>query len=195
MMRLMLLLGLLTLAACSRSAPDVRGQITRAQLDTVQQPLLFAELDSLGTAASLVQGGRNGAVVTWLTADRVGLSFHDGLLVATRGLGQDLISADVSGTRRALAGGAGRYHARLYSYLDGEHQTQYRAFKCLITDRRPETIDIFDHVHATTRVEETCYSTDLEVVNRYWTGGGVMWKSQQWVSPFAGYLLTERLVR
>lgn len=194
MMRLMLLC-LLALAACARSMPDVRNQITRTQLDTVQQPLIFVELDTLGTAASLVQGGRNGDVVTWLTADRVGLSYRDGLIVATRGLGQDLISADVSGTARALAGGAGRYHTRLHSYLDGTHQTRYRTFRCLITDRRPETIEIFDRSHATTRVEETCYSTDLQVVNRYWTGGGVMWKSQQWVSPAIGYLLTERLVR
>ena len=195
MMRLVLILGLVLLAACNRAAPDLRSQITRAQLDQISQPLLLAELPQLGTAAGVAPAGSNGEVVTWQTGDRVSLSFHDGVVVASRGLGQDLISADVSNTVAALRGGAGGFYEKFHSTLDGEHQTEFRAFQCEITGRAAESIVIFQHRHATTRIEETCHTPGLRVVNRYWLGGGIMWKSKQWVSPAVGYLLTERLVR
>ncbi|TNF19055.1 MAG: hypothetical protein EP318_16455 [Rhodobacteraceae bacterium] len=195
MMRLAAILGLALLAACNPTAPDVRSQITRAQLDQVKEPLLLAEIKQLGTAAGVTPLAQNGDVVTWQTGDRVTLSFRDGVLVGSRGLGQDLISADVGNTLVALRGGAAGYYPKFHSYLDGEHQTQFRSFQCRITARAPETIEIFERRHATTRIEETCHSPGLEVVNRFWQGGGIMWKSQQWVSPFVGYLLTERLVR
>lgn len=189
------ILCLVLLAACGRGAPDPRSQITRAQLDTVQQPLMLAELPTLGTAASLQQGAVNADVVTWITPDRVSLSFEGGVLVASRGLGQDLISADVAGTLAAIEHGAGGYYPKFHSYLDGEHQTQFRAFQCQVTARRSERITSFERIYATTRVEETCHSPGLKVVNRFWIGDGIMWKARQWVSPNAGYLLTERLVR
>jgi hypothetical protein len=189
------ILCLVLLAACGRGAPDPRGQITRAQLDTVQQPLMLAELPTLGTAASLQQGAVNAEVVTWITPDRVSLGFRGGVLVASRGLGQDLISADVAGTLAAIEHGARGYYPKFHSYLDGEHQTRFRAFQCQVTARRPERITSFERIYATTRVEETCHSPGLKVVNRFWIGDGITWKARQWVSPNAGYLLTERLVR
>lgn len=195
MMRLVLILGLVVLAACNRAAPDVRSQITRAQLDQVTQPLMLAELKQLGTAAGVTPSASNGDVVTWQTGDRVSLSFRDGVIVGSRGLGQDLISADVGNTLAALRGGARGYYPKFHSYLDGEHQVQFRSFQCQITARAAETIVIFERRHDTTRIEETCHSPGLKVVNRFWQGGGITWKSQQWVSPFVGYLLTERLVR
>lgn len=195
MMRLVLITALVLLAACNRAAPDLRSQLSRAQLDQVEQPLLLAELTGLGTAAVLSPASANGDVTSWLTGDSVSLSFRSDVLVATRGLGQDLISADVSHTLAALRGGAPGYYTRFHSYLDGEYQTQFRSFQCIVTGRTAETITIFDRSHTTTRIDETCHSPGLEVANSFWLGGGIMWKSKQWVSPAAGYLLTERLVR
>jgi hypothetical protein len=195
MMRNLVILTLVLLAACSRPAPDVRSQISRAQLNAVTEPLMLAELDGLGTAAGVTRVATNGDIVTWQTGDKVGLSFRSGVLVATRGLGQDLISADVSHTRAALRGERQGYYTKFHSYLDGEHQTRFRSFQCIVTARTAEQIVIFERVHATTKVEETCHSPGLRVDNAYWFGDGIMWKSKQWVSPFAGYLLTERLVR
>lgn len=195
MMRVVLILALTLLAACARPTPDPRSQITRAQLDAVTTPLLLAELPSLGTAAGVIPASANGDVTTWQTGDGVSLSFRSGVLTATRGLGQDLMSADVANTLAALRGAHQGYYTRFHSGLDGEHQTGFRAFQCRITRRAAERIAIFEHVHAVTRVDETCLSPGLEISNSYWLGDGIMWKSKQWVSPFAGYLLTERLVR
>lgn len=194
-MRRLLTLGCLLLAACSQPAPDPRSAVSRPQLDAAGQPALFAELTALGSASLMRVKARSADVVTWVTPEGVSLSFRDGVLIGSRGLGQDLISADVEKTLVALAQGDGGYYPKFHAYLDGENQTQFRTFQCLIADRIPETITIVQRTHATTRVEETCVSPGLDVTNRYWLRDGVMWKSQQWVSPFAGYLLTERLVR
>ncbi|WP_323764791.1 YjbF family lipoprotein [Marinovum sp.] len=195
MIRAVLILGLIALAACSRPAPDPRSQITRAQLETVTTPLLLAELTGLGTAAGVTPVSANGDVTTWQTGDGVSLSFRSGVVVATRGLGQDVLSADVENTLAALRGAREGYYTRFHSFMDGEHQTGFRSFQCRVTARAAERITIFDHVHATTRVDETCLSPGVQVDNSYWLGGGIMWKSKQWVGPVTGYLLTERLVR
>lgn len=71
--------------------------------------------------------GGNGDVQTWKLADGVSLSFLDAVLFSSRGLGADLMSADVSGTRAMLAGDGSARHIRLHSYLDGEYQPSFRA--------------------------------------------------------------------
>lgn len=187
------------LAACS----DARRLATRNPLDLitqdalaeVKQPLLFASLDALGASATLAISGRNGDVTTWRAADGVALSLRGGVLVATRGLGNDLMSADAGGTRAMLQGGGGAgYYPRFHSYLDGEDQTAFRAFQCRETGRRAEQIAIAGRNWATLRISETCVSRGLKIENTFWRSGGLTVRSRQWVSQSAGYVETQRLV-
>lgn len=196
------LAGLAALAACAPpatiTADDIRRRITRAQLDSLDAPLLLVDIPALGTAATMEIAGRNDGVVTWRTADNVHLSFRDGVLVATRGLTDDMMSADIGPVLAALDGapGPGGYHERLLSRLDGTHRTVFRAFQCRITGRAPERIAIVGTAHAVTRITEHCVSPGREVTNLYWLGAdGVMWKSRQWIGPRSGHVETERLVR
>lgn len=193
MIRLLILLGL---AACTPKGPDPRAVLTRAQLDIVDQPTLLAELPMLEVAATLALSGQNAKVSTWASGDQASLSFQNGVLVATRGLGPDLMSADIAGTMSMLATGRLEYYPRYVSYLDGEYQTQYRVFQCKRTASTRDRTVIFDRSHNTTRIEETCTTPGRTVTNIYWTGpDGFVWKARQWVSADAGYLWTERLVR
>lgn len=193
----LLLLALLTGAACApAAAPDVRALISRVQVDRSPQPLLLAEVPALATAATLIPQGSRDGVTTWRTADDVALSFRDGLVVATRGLGVDLMSADVAGTQAAFGGGARQDYSRLMTFVDGEGQTVFRAFVCEMTAPRAERIEVLGAAFDTLRHDETCFSTGLRVDNSYWRDAdGTMRRARQWVSPIAGYLTTERLTR
>jgi Group 4 capsule polysaccharide lipoprotein gfcB, YjbF len=193
------LLAVLALGACApRTAPvDPRTVLTRAQLDRVPAPLLFAQAPVRGLLATLAQTGTNGDVVTWQTGDDLTLSFRSGVLVASRGFGADTMSADVTGTLAALASGATGFYPRLQTSLDGESATTYRAFQCRITDRRFETIVIVDRPQDTLRSEEVCVSPGLAPVTHvYWQDAeGVMWKSRQSIGNAANPVETELLVR
>ncbi|WP_171173376.1 YjbF family lipoprotein [Ruegeria sp. HKCCD8929] len=190
------LLLCLLLAACAQKAPHPRQVLTREGLNTSDDPLLLAELADLETAATLAPSSRNGAVRTWASGDRVSLSLRHGVLVASRGLGHDLMSADVGNTLDMLDGQTSGYYERFHTYLDGEYQTLYRTFRCKRSGARAERIVIFDRPQDTTRIEEHCVSPGLKLTNIYWRGpDGFLWKTRQWVSPGAGYLTTERLIR
>ncbi|MEX0317507.1 MAG: YjbF family lipoprotein [Ruegeria sp.] len=170
--------------------------LTREGLNASDGPLLLAELGDLETAATLAPSSRNGTVRTWASGDLVSLSFRQGVLVASRGLGHDLMSADVGGTLAMLEGQSAGYYERFHTYLSGEYQTVHRAFQCQRSGTWAERIVIFDRPQDTTRVEESCVSPGLTLTNIYWRGpDGFWWKTRQWVSPGAGYLTTERLIR
>lgn len=186
----------LVLAAFTPEGMDPRSVLTRAMLDRQGQPTLLAELPELSVSATMAMYGGNDDVQTWKSADGVSLSFLDGILVSSRGLGADLMSADVSGTRAMLAGGGSARHIRLHSYLNGKYQPSFRAYQCRGGATRDEVIVVFDRRLVKTRIEEVCHTPDATVTNMYWIGQDrFVWKSQQWVSQSAGYLLTERLVR
>ncbi|MEQ3748527.1 MAG: YjbF family lipoprotein [Celeribacter sp.] len=188
---------LLIVSACARPAPpDLRATLTRAQIDAFEQPLILVELPQLGSSATLIPVARNGDVQTWSTADGVGLSYERGLPVATRGLGVDLMGADVTGSLAALNSGGGTtaYYPRFHSHLDGAQQIRYLSFQCQITGRRAETITLIGQRHAVQRIDETCHLPDARVENSYWRGiDGTLWRTKQWLSEDAGYLITERL--
>ncbi len=192
------LLTCMLLPACGNpQAVDLRSQLTPAQLEQVQQPLLLAEIEGINAMSTLIVKARNGEAVTWESGDRVSLTFRDGVLIGTRGLGDDLMSADVDNTLRMLAGRPmPEFYTRFQSRLDGEFQTAFRSFQCRRIAATPESITIVGRVHQTVRTDERCVSPGLEVTNSYWRDAtGFQWKSRQWISENAGYLLSERLVR
>ena len=182
----------LTLTACGRPTADVRGTVTREQIERSRTSLIFAEIPDLSAGGSLRPLGSNGDVVTWQTGDNLGFSFQNGVLISTRGLGFDLMSADVSGTLAALDGASCEYE-RFQSYLDGQNETQFRSFRCTMAAPVPETIEIFGLGQPTQRHNETCHALGLTVENIYWTGNETMWKARQWAGDRVGYLITERL--
>lgn len=184
------ILSLLMIAGCTGK------DMVRVVVENPDEPQMQAAVPRLGARGLVTPAGRNGDVETWRTPDFVTFSFDRGILVATRGLGDDLMSADPVQTHAALAGGAERWGERIHNYLDGEYKSYFMVFQCRRTDSRAETVTIGKTARHTTHTEEHCVTEGREIVNHYWLGAdGVMWKSRQWVSPGAGYLETERLVR
>ncbi|THD76751.1 YjbF family lipoprotein [Thalassobius vesicularis] len=190
---------LLLLAGCTQPKGiyvSLDSIVSRRQLDTVETPLIAARLTGAGTLATMIPAGRNGDVVTWRSGDGVSISLQQGLLVATRGMGDDLMAADVRDTLAMLDGQDGAEYTRIHTYLDGEYQPVFKAFRCREELRAADRIEIVERQHDTTRVEETCFGPQGSIANTFWIGAdGTIWKSKQWISPGLGYMETELLVR
>ena len=191
------ILMLALLAACAQEpAPDLRGLLSGAAIDRSPQPLILAELPSQNVVATLIPRDTLDGVATWRTGRGQTLSFRDGVLVATRSLGNDLMSADVAGTQAALRGGPQKGYSRLMTYLDGQGQTLFRAMLCSMDIGQPATVNSFDVAFSTTLKVERCYTTSNSVENRYWlNANGTMRRAEQWVGPSTGPLTIEWLTR
>lgn len=190
-MRYGLILAIL-LAGCAAPPPNMRPEPVQAATGRGAPPVLLAEIARTGLTARLVPDGSRDGVTTWRTGQRQTLAFRGGVLIATRGLGDDLMSADVSGTLAALSSGAQDVYARRMTYLDGDAQTLSRTLTCRMGPPAVATVDSHGLAFATTLRVEACTMPGLTVQNRYWqTSDGAMRRSDQWIGPGAGHLRLE----
>ena len=178
-----------------KSAVDPRKHLNRIAIDKSPTPVLFAGIETRKAYATLAPFGENRGIVTWVSADGITLSFKNGLLVATRGLGPDLMAADVSDAARAVRAGAGSY-VRIYDYLDGEDHTIRRSYYCTVENQGRETLGLFGLNIVTRIVRENCKNPQETISNTYWLSNqNVIWQSKQWVSAGIGYVFSQHLSR
>ena len=158
--------------------------------NTTHAATITARIPSIGAAGTLVSPGRNGDVETWTTPDQRALSYRQGVLVATRGLGFDLMAADVSGTLAAL--GHGGTYTRKMRYLNGNNQSVYLTFTCTMTVSTPQNMTINGVARNIASEVETCTMGAITFTNHYWMAGSQVVKATEWIGPELGYLTTDR---
>lgn len=181
------------LSGGQESGPVQRPQFSRAAIEEAGQDFVLASVPQRGVAALLQRAGENGPETTWLTEDGVSVTYERGFLVATRGLGPDLMAADISGVAAAVARGGGSA-TRIHEYLDGNDQIVRHEYSCRIDRVGSERITIYERSYDTEKYEETCQRGGQTFANSYWIdAAGVVWKSRQLISPPVGYLDSERL--
>ena len=172
--------------------------LTRAQLDSFRGAFLEVTRENNGQYAYLAKNlerrdDEPGRIVNWRTRDDITITTRNGVLIATRGVGGDLMSAStlVSGDRPGPV-------------LSGPRTLQIRALDnkevaiamaCEIRDLGPETIEIVEWRHSTRHIQEACSGSGGTVVNDYWVGNGLVWQSRQWAGPHIGYLKIRQLTR
>ena len=157
--------------------------IARTALTRLKEPVMVAEIPANDAVAALVPYGRNGSVETWTTIDFQTVSLRGGRIVATRGLGADLMAVSESGMRRT------------YHLMDAANGEMPVTVDCAPRIAGPEVITLAGgEVLRTTRVDETCSGPDAEFVNQYWAGtDGSFRRSRQWIGPQSGYVELQRL--
>ena len=181
--------------------------VTRAQIAAagITQPFLIARRED-GSAAGLLPATGNRGRIVWATEDGITLTGRGGVLVATRGLGGDLLSAETEPVVQALAAGRSASYRRVLRRLDGEGLVLRQPYDCTLALGPAETVAVLGRRHATRRSTETCrpaippdpttpaaYAA-APFVNTYNVGDGTIWLSRQWVGPAVGHLRLERVI-
>lgn len=194
--RLALALAALMLAGCEQvgDAMGLTGTVGAVRPQLIGPERIAVTLGDRGAQAILGPVSRMRDVTVWQTGDGITLGFRDGVLTGTRGLGDDLMSADVSGDLAMLRDGQAKGHyPHIRAYLDGEDQTVFRSYECRRTAQRVETDGA---TAAMRRVEVRCTSTKDSFTNVYvLDASGTVAGSRQWVSPVVGYMETQRVAR
>ncbi|MEJ8562005.1 YjbF family lipoprotein [Yoonia sp. GPGPB17] len=163
------------------TADDLRRTLTPDVVSQLNTRLILIEIPARQAVAILSLVNTNQGVETYLTADGVSISLQDGLVVATRGFGFDLMTADVSEVAARLRHDMGNA-VRIHRYLDGENQIIAQSFRC--------DLQFHDALSAT----ETCKSSKVSFTNSYtFNESGRITESKQWVSPEIGLLEVQEL--
>lgn len=159
--------------------------LSRAQIRAAGKPMLLAESRERRVRAYLTRRAVNGPVVTWVSRDDRTVSFREGVLSQTRGMGEDLMSAAVP-SPAVLRRGSGMVSATYY-FLDGDDQSYAVPVTCQLTDRGRETLTIAEHPYKLHHVSARCHGGAVGFTNDYWFDPqGKIRSSRQWISPSLG---------
>lgn len=183
-----------------RNPPPPAAELSRALLDRQTQAYIEVVIENREAKAYLTRSlsrrdGSPGQVEVWRTLDNVSVALRNGMVIATRGLGGGLLSAQVpaaDGIAGPAHGGARRYTVR----AEGNGQAVL-SMACSLHDLGPETVEIVEITHPARHLQERCEGSGGVVVNDYWVdsrpGRTQVWQSRQWAGPETGYVKIRQL--
>ncbi|MFN6977741.1 MAG: YjbF family lipoprotein [Gemmobacter sp.] len=184
----------LTRIGTAAAAPPQPPALTRAFIDAYPTPVIFVTLEATGARDAVGEAGQNGGVRVYVTPTGLLFALRDGVLVATRGLGPDLMASDAP-TAAALRRGDGS-HRRVQRYLTGTNATDTLVLECFVTEGGAETLDLVGLSVPTRIVAESCAGRGYAIENRYWFDArGRVRQARQWAGLEAGYIVISDLTR
>ena len=172
----------LALSACSvvKPKPPAQSQF----LVPISNILLSVGIPARGAVATLVLVARNQGVETWQTGDNVSISLRDGVIVGTRGLGFDVMGAEVRPTLAALAGRQSGEYTLSRRYLTADNHPESIMATCTMA-----------RSGAQGQFVEDCRADVGKFRNEYWLdGSGRIVQSNQWIGPQVQHLKTSYAV-
>ena len=174
---------------------DARKLVSREILDGVGVPILFVEIDR-GQNGTLSQYPGEGIGQTWLAVDGSTVTLENGLLKATRGMGDDLMGSEISLEINWSELEEVSYERRMV-YLRLDNKTLINEYSCTLAEMNSmETINLFDAEFSVNHVQETCRGAAGSFVNDYYIDTeGLVRNSRQYQGEKIGYMMISRLDR
>ena len=180
----------------SKQFIDARELLTRQQIDTAKTPVLFVELAS-GQNGTLIPYPGQGVQQTWLGADGATITMDQGVLTASRGLGNDLMGSVSSMPPWSKIKNKNQTYSRELLYITGNNQIFKRSLKCNIQKTsKKEIIKIWDINFKVAAFEENCRKSGFEIKNIFYVDSqNIVRRSSQYHSDTIGFIHIERLDR
>jgi hypothetical protein len=185
--------GALREAMSTPELVDTRKTVTRQIIESAGIPLLFIEKESGQNGTLALYPGSN-TLETWLGADGATVSLNNGELVATRGLGNDLMGSIVP-RATTLKERLGNPYTKTMRFLTADDQNDDLILECTVRQfHKSEEIVIFEKSHEVLKYFETCKTENYALENLFWQNAeGLTIMSKQFHSPSVGQLLIMRL--
>ncbi|MEM6587597.1 MAG: YjbF family lipoprotein [Pseudomonadota bacterium] len=160
--------------------------------------LASIRLDSVGIASVLRQVETNGQHITWAawgTSDRKSVSTKNGMIVATRSLNKDLMSAESEAVHDLVQRrdeGTVPYTLR---YIDGDFVTVEESYTCEVSRGYDKVSELGSgQVVRVLQMFSSCFSDDRQFVDLFLVDhGGRIVEMRQWVGPVLGFAYMAQL--
>ena len=174
---------------------DSRKILTRQTIDSAGVAVLFVKLET-GQNGTLTKYPGQGIGETWLGADGATITFNRGILIASRGMGDDVMGGSSSMPHWSKVSQNSTYERKL-SYISGNNKLYSRKFSCKIESVvRSKTIRIWEIEFVTDEYKEICNDEKGITNNSYFVDKlNVVRQSRQYHGESIGYIFTQRLER
>ena len=154
---------------------------------------MFVELKN-GQNGALTRYPGKGYGTTWLGADGATLTLEKGIIIASRGMGTDVMGGytNIPVWNEILIE---ENYTKSISYLNQDNKLKIMNFDCIVKrDDQIQFIEILDTKYTTNLFVETCTALNLKTKNMFYVDKkNVVRRSVQHHSKKIGYVLTERL--
>ncbi|MEL7097600.1 MAG: YjbF family lipoprotein [Pseudomonadota bacterium] len=177
-----------------RSGAPAQPQVTRAILDQLTIGALEVRVEARDLTAVLIPAALRtdsgpGDVAVWATVDDAQVILRSGVLYATRGLGRDLASSDVTPAVRAVKTRAAATGAREMQIRNDNFRADTLRFRCAIDVVGDTTIVIVGRSFAVRHLRERCENDTGFFENDYYVDSARdVIQSRQWAGPGLGFL-------
>lgn len=161
------------------------GSAPAAAEATLAGPILHARIPARGLDADLALRDRDGDVATWTTGSGTTFTFREGVLIETRGLGSDLMSASAPAPAQLMQTGVP--YRRSWYVTAANAGVEQRVYTCSTQSLGSERLNVAGRTETALHLQETCLRAAGKLTSDYWLDGAVIRKSRQWASPGAGY--------
>ena len=181
----------------SRATPSPLPTLTPALIDSLTVPSLEVMVEDSGLTAFLVPlSDRPDGVRIWRSADDAQVVLRGGVLIATRGLGNDPGSAEVGAAVKAVQVQLPVSGPHELFVKTGDNGIDRIALRCESRTLGPKTIEIVQRPFAVVHLQSNCTGAGEVITNDYWVDrrDSAVLQSRQWAGPEIGYVRT-RLLR
>ncbi|MFT4013811.1 MAG: YjbF family lipoprotein [Paracoccus sp. (in: a-proteobacteria)] len=144
-------------------------------------PLILVGFESLGRNQVMAMTGQNGGLRTYMTPAEEALILRDGMVIGTRGLGNDLSVAEPGTENLIRRQGTGQAR-RVMRYFAGDGLERPLDFNCSVGPGPRAGV-----------VVENCQGHGASFQNNYLPQGGHLPVSRQWLGPKLGYVTIQVL--
>jgi hypothetical protein len=175
------------------TAQQIAANVTKALAATDAQMILLT-VPQRKAATVMQKLEQNRGYNTYGTADRRSVTLRSGMMTATRGLGNDLMSSNVDAVRALVSARRGGTAQRVMRYLDGEELTRVEVSNCTVRVGATSRVRVAEINTAATSVSETCQGDGSTFTNTYQVApNGQIVQSRQWHGPANSYLTIQSL--
>lgn len=169
-------------AAAKPAAPADPGAMAAEALRVNPGPLILVGLESMGTTQVLAMTGDNNGMRTYMTKNEQALILRNGMLVGTRGLGNDLSVAEAAGSAALIRASRSGQAERTMRYFSGDGLERPLPMTCTVAPGPNAGVML-----------ESCEGYGAKFQNNYLVQGGRVTVSRQWIGPALGYVTIQEL--
>ena len=164
---------------------------TNLWLSKFNQPIILVSSLDKTNEATLVALGNNEEKLTWVSADGISVSYDNGILIATRGYSQDLLSLKYKNPADLFSASEIKYD-KVHRYLSGQNSYYDINFKCTGKKKFSKPTQILEYNLSVDTFVEKCEHSSYNYVNTYdlLAGTTIVLRSKQWISPANKSFLT-----
>jgi hypothetical protein len=167
--------------AAPQTAPKSAGERAAEALRVNPGPLITAGFESLGKTQIMAMTAQNGAMRTYMTPSEEALILRNGMLIGTRGLGNDLSVAE-PGTEPLIRAGRAGQATRIMRIYSGDGLERPLTFDCAVGAGPNPGVMV-----------EDCKGHGTSFQNSFMVQGGQIPVSRQWMGPGLGYVTIQTL--